>query len=179
MENIKNIFVNKEKTAIYFSISCFFVFIGVFYFDEMINFDVKPLKSIMLLLGFAIFSFGVFLSIYLFLRKSPLVSISDDEITINMYFQKEAKIKFENIESFFIVETRHRGLVSNRQIFIELKIPSKKYSNSLFYKILKKIMPLKVANSQYGIQTIFLDIKHDELLKILNKKLREFNKSRN
>lgn len=179
MSNIKNIYVKKGKVIIFFSISIIFTSIFIFLFDDIVNFETKPFKSLIGILGFILFSFGVFLSIYLFLRKSPLVSILDDAIIINMYFQKEIKIKFENVESFFIVETRHRGIVSNRQIFIELKKPSIKYSNSVQYKFLKKIMPLKVANSQYSIQTNFLDINHDELLKILNKKLKDFNKSKN
>ncbi|BCY27448.1 STM3941 family protein [Flavobacterium okayamense] len=179
MENIKNIFVNKEKAAIYLSAGCFFVFIGVFYFDEMINFDVKPLKSIMLLLGLILFSFGIIHSIYLLSKKSPMLIVNDNEVFISIFLKKDRVVKFEDIESFFLVNTYHRGFVTNRIIFVELKKPSEKYSNSLFYKILKEIIPKRAVNSEFSIQTAFLDIKCDELLKILNKKLRDFNKSKN
>ncbi|WP_152378424.1 hypothetical protein [Flavobacterium haoranii] len=88
MENIKNIFVNKEKAAISFSIGCFFVFIGVFYIDEMINFDIKPLKSIMLLLGLLLFSFGIVHSVYLLSKKTPMLIIKDEEIIISIFLRK-------------------------------------------------------------------------------------------
>ncbi|SHJ03476.1 STM3941 family protein [Flavobacterium haoranii] len=179
MENIKNIFVNKEKAAISFSIGCFFVFIGVFYIDEMINFDIKPLKSIMLLLGLLLFSFGIVHSVYLLSKKTPMLIIKDEEIIISIFLRKNRVVKFEEIESFFLVETYHRGFVSNRNIFIELKETSITPSKGWLCKLLNGIISKKITNSKYSIQTIFLDINHDELLKILNKKLRDFNKSKN
>jgi len=179
LENVKNIFVNKEKAAIFFSVGCFFVIAFVFFFDEMINFDIKPFKSIMLLLGLILFSFGIVHSIYLFSKKTPMLIVKDDEVIISIFLRKDRVVKFEDIESFFLVKTYHKGFVSNRFIFVELRGTSMKYSKTWFYKLFNRITPKKIANSKYSIQTTFLDIRHDELLKILNKRLRDFNKSRN
>lgn len=80
-------------------------------------------------------------------------------------------IQFENIKSFFIVNSHYRGIKTNRQIFIELNKPSEKYSKTLFYKFLNKINK-PIANSQYSIQTDFLNIKQQKLLELLNKKIK-------
>ena len=178
MDKNINIFVNKEKEAIYFFGGCFFVIAIIVFFDKMIDFDVKPFRSVVILLGLMLSSFGVIHSSVLLFKKTPSLVINDNEIIIWVFLRRDRVIKFQDIESFFLVNTHHRGFVTNRLIFIELKEPSSKYSNSLFYRMLKKITSKEVANSEFSIQTNFLDIKHDELLKILNKKLREFNKSK-
>jgi hypothetical protein len=172
-----NIFANKEKAAIYLFGGCFFVIISIISFDKIVNFDAKPFRSFVILLGVLLFTFGVIYSIVLLFKKAPLLVISEKEIIIWTFLRKEKVIMFKDIESFFLVKTYHRGFVTNKLIFIQLKEPSNKYSNSLFYRIINKITSKKVANSEFSIHTNFLNIKHDELLKLLRNKLRNYNKS--
>jgi hypothetical protein len=171
------IFANKEKAAIYLFGGCFFVVISIIFFDKIVNFDAKPFRSFIILLGILLFTFGIIYSIILLFKKAPLLVISEKEIIIWTLLRKEKVIMFKDIESFFLVKTYHRGFVTNRLIFVELKEPSSKYSNSLFYRTVNKITSKEVANSEFSIHTNFLDIKHDELLKLLRKKLRDYNKS--
>src|SRR5690606_39352127 len=87
------------------------------------------------------------------------------------YSQCNSKIKIveiDNINSFFIVNNYHRGIATNRQIFIELKKPDTKYSNTWLYNLIFKISK-PIANYQYTSQTDFLNIKQKEILEILNK----------
>ena len=55
--------------------------------------------------------------------------------------------------------------------FIEVKKPSENFSNMWFNKFLSRISK-RLANSQYSIQTNFLNIKQETLLEILNKKIK-------
>jgi len=127
----------------------------------------------MLLFGFIIFVFGIIISILYLIRKKPLLTVTTNEIIIYNILTKQINVNFEEIKSFFVVTTHYKGIANNRQIFIEMKKPTKKYSDSWFYKLLLKL-DIKIANSQYGIHTDFLNINHKKLLEILNKKLKKF-----
>ena len=105
-------------------------------------------------------------------RKSPLLIINDDEIVILNPFRKAIIIKFLDIQLFSVISTRFRGISTNRQILIELKCPTDKYQKTLYYKALKNVDD-KLANSQYGIQTSFLNIDYKDLLKTLNQRLKK------
>jgi hypothetical protein len=137
----------------------------------MIDFDEKPFKSVILILVFLLFTFGIILSILLLTRKKPLLIIKDKQIVIHHVLTSSKTIEIKNIKSFFIVNNYHRGIKTNRQIFIELKKPTENYTNMWFYKFLSKISK-PLANSQYSIQTDFLKIRQENLLEILNGKIK-------
>ena len=166
-----NFYTNKLSSFLLFLISSIFVIGTIFLCDKMIDFEENPFKSVILILGFLLFTFGLVLSILLLTRRKPLLTITDNQIIIHSVLTSSKTIEIENIKSFFIVNNYHRGIKTNRQIFIELKKPTENYTNMWFYKFLSKISK-PLANSQYSIQTDFLNIKQQKLLEILNGKIK-------
>jgi hypothetical protein len=167
-----NFYSNKSTSFLLLIISSTFVIIGIFWSENLINFEETPFESLFVISGYLLFLFGIFLSILLLTRKKPLLTITDNQIIIYSVLTASKTIQIENVKSFFIVNNRYRGINSNRQIFIELKEPTQKYSKTQFYKFLNKISP-RFANSQYSIQTDFLNIKQQKLLEILDKKIKK------
>ena len=166
-----NYYSNKITSSLLFIISLIFVIGGIFLRDKMFDFGEKPFKSSILILGLLLFSFSIILSLLLLIRKKPLLTITDKQIIIHNALAPTKTVEINNIESFFIVNNNFRGIESNRQIFIELKKPTERYTNMWFYKLLSKISK-PIANSQYSIQTDFLNVKQKVLLEILNRKLK-------
>jgi hypothetical protein len=166
-----NYYSNKGTSFLLFLLSAIFIVAGIFFHDDIINFEQKPFKSSILVMGFLLFAFGIVLSLLLLARKKPLLTITNNQIIINSVLTSAKVVEINNIKSFFIVNTYNRGIATNRQIFIELKKPTEAYRNMWFYKFLFKINK-PMANSQYSIQTDFLNIKQQKLLEILNQKIK-------
>ncbi|WP_420842314.1 STM3941 family protein [Flavobacterium ammonificans] len=161
---------NKIRAFFLLLISSLMVFCGIN--ENLFDFELKPFKSTMLLLGFVIFVFGIIISILYLIRTKPLLTVTKNEIIIyNILSTKKTNVNFEEIKSFFVITTSYKGITNNRQICIQMKKPIKEYNNSLFYKFLLKF-DIKIANSQYVIQTNFLNINHKKLLAILNDHLK-------
>ena len=116
--------------------------------------------------------FGIIISVLHLIRTKPLLTVTTNEIIIYNVLAKQININFQEVKSFFVITTSYRGITNNRQICIEMKKPTKKYSDSWFYNLLLKF-DIKIANSQYGIQTNFLNTNHIKLLAILNKYLKK------
>jgi hypothetical protein len=169
MEKIE-IYSNKTKATFLLIISLVFSFSTIFLFEN-INLNKGIFHKFLTILGFILFFSGIILAVKLLLRKEPLLIITSEEILINQVLMKPIKINFKDIKSFEVVSIYNRGFRTNTQIYIEMKEPTEKYKNSMQYKFLFWISSPRIANSQYGIQTTFLDINYKELLKILNKKL--------
>lgn len=163
---------NKIKAFFLLLVSSLLVFCGIFLYKSIFNFELKPFKSIMLLFGYSIFVFGIIISILYLIRTKPLLTVTTNEIIIYNILTKQININFEEIKSFFVITTSYRGIANNRQICIEMKKPTKKNSDSWFYKLLLKF-DIKIANSQYVIQTNCLNINHKKLLAILNEHLKK------
>ena len=163
---------NRIKAFLLLLISSLFVICAIFFYKTIFDFELKPFKSIMLLFGFIIFVFGIIISTLLLIRTKPLLTVTTNEIIIHNILTKQINVNFEEIKSFFVIVTSYRGITNNRQICIEMKKPTQKYSNSWFYKLLLKF-DIKIANSQYGIQTNFINTNHIKLLAILNKYLKK------
>ena len=170
--SIISFYSNIEKASLMLIGSSIFTFGCILVFNENINFKLNLFKGIMFFLGIILFGFGVIVSFLLLIRKKPMITLTENELIIFNVIRKEKIVKFKDIKSFFIVNTYHRGFVSSRHIFVEMKKPSEKYSNSWYYNIYK-IFGVEMVNSEYSLQTTFIDINHKELLKILNKKLKQ------
>lgn len=165
----ENFYSNKLTSFLLLLISLIFVIAGIFLGDKLINFEDKLFKSVILILGFLLFLFGIILSLLLLTRKKPLLTITNSQVIIHNVLTSSKIIQIDNIKSFFIVNNHYRGIKTNRQIFIELIKPTEKYTETRFYKFLNKINK-PIANSQYSIPTDFLNIKQQKLLELLNKK---------
>jgi hypothetical protein len=163
---------NRKKAFLLLLISSLLVFSGIFFYKNIFDFELKPFKSLMLLFGFIIFVFGIIISVLNLIRTKPLLTVTTNKIIIYNVLAKQININFEEIKSFFVITSSYRGITNNRQICIEMKKPTKKYSDSWFYNLLLKF-DIKIANSQYGIQTNFLNTNHIKLLAILNKYLKK------
>ena len=163
-----NFYSNKLTSFLLLIISSILVTGGIFVSEKILNFEDKPFKTTFLIFGFLLFVLGIILSLLLLFRRKPLLTITDNQIIIHNVIAKSKIVEIDNINSFFIVNNYHRGIATNRQIFIELKKPYTKYSNTWLYNLIFK-MSKPIANSQYSIQTDFLNIKQKELLEILNK----------
>jgi hypothetical protein len=170
MEKIE-IYSNKLKTTFFIFVSLSLLISGICFY-KIIFLNKSLFSKSILFLGFLLFVFGVIYSLFLLFRKSPLLIINDDEIVILNPFRKAIIIKFLDIQSFSVISNRFSGIASNRQILIELKCPTDKYQNTLYYKAIKKVDD-KLANSQFGIQTSFLNIDYKDLLKTLNQRLKK------
>lgn len=164
---------NKIKAFFLLLVSSLLVFSVIFFYKKMFDFELKPFKSITLLFGFFIFVFGIIISVLYLIRTKPLLTVTTNEIIIyNILLTKQINVNFEEIKSFFVITTSYKGIANNRQICIELKKPTKKYSDSWFYKLQLKFST-KIANSQYVIQTNFINTNHIRLLTILNEYLKK------
>lgn len=168
----EHFYSNKLTSFLLLLISSIFVFAGIFLGEKMINFEEKLFKSLILIFSFLLFSFGIVLSFLLLTRKNPLLTITNSQIIIYSVLTSSKTIQIDNIKSFFIVNNHYRGIKTNRQIFIELNKPTEKYTKTRFYKFLNKISK-PIANSQYSIQTDFLNIEQQKLLELLNKKIKK------
>lgn len=165
------IYPSKIKTILFLVVSLSLLISGICFY-KIIFLNKSLFSKSVLFLGFLLFVFGVIYSLFLLFRKSPLLIINNDEIVILHPFRKTILIKFLDIQSFSVISNRFRGIPTNRHILIELKKPSDKYQNTYYYKNLKRIS-VKLANSEYGIQTSFLDIGYKDLLKTLNLRLKK------
>ena len=54
--------------------------------DKLIDFEESIFKSIILVLSFLLFSFGIILSILLLTRKKPLLTITKNEMTVKYLY---------------------------------------------------------------------------------------------
>lgn len=166
-------FYSSKLTAFFlFLISSVFVFFGFVFYESIFNFESKPSRSTFLLLALLLFLSGIIISIKLLFRKKPLLTISTNELVIYTIFRKPIFLRFHEIKSFYLVTSHHKGIPTNRKIFIELKEPSQRFKNSVYYRI-TRIFSLRLANSQYGIQADLIKINHNELLEILNDRLQK------
>lgn len=173
VESVKiDYYPNIEKASLFLIGSVIFTFGSVLVFKDFLNYNQNIFKGILIFLGTILFALGGIHSLFLLVRKKPLITLTENELIIFNVIKKEKIIKFKDIKSFFIVNTYNKGFVSSRHIFIEMKKPTEKYSNSWYYKLYKKF-GVEIANSEYSIQTTFIDVNHKELSKILNKKLKE------
>ncbi len=167
----EHFYPNKLTSFLLFLISSIFVIAGIVLGEKMIDFEEKLFKSVIFIFSFLLFSFGIVLSFLLLTRRKPLLTITNSQIIIHNVLTPSKTIQIDNIKSFFIVNTHHRGIKTNRQIFIELNKPTEKYTKTWFYIFLNKISK-PIANCQYSIQTDFLNIKQEKLLELLNKKIK-------
>ena len=166
-----NFYSNKLSSFLLLLISSAFVIAGLIFGNELINFEEQPFGSIILIFSFLLFLFAIILSILLLIRKKPLLTITNSQIIIYNVLTSSKIVDINNIKSFFLVNNYSRGIKTNRQIFIEMKKPTEKYLNMWLYKFLGRLSK-PIANSQYSIQTDFLDIKQERLLEILNGKIK-------
>lgn len=169
--DVINVYLKKSKVLLFLIVSLIFTIISVSLFDKIIE-NKSAFEKIILLSGMILFGFGVVLSIIYLLRKKPMLTIDDEKITIYKLFGNPNIVYLENIKSVNIWTTYHKSFVSNRQIVFELRNPTDKYKRTLFYKLIKEISSQKTANTQYGIQTNFLDLKYSEIEKIINEKIK-------
>ncbi|WP_394801807.1 STM3941 family protein [Chryseobacterium daecheongense] len=165
--NEVHFYSSKIKSFFLLIISGFFTFSFIYFYDDL---KYKNLfKVIILYLGFALFLFGVIYSMILLLRRKPLLSVTDTQIIIYDILRKPVTLNFKDISSFYVVSTHHRGLKTNEQICIITTFQKKK-ANSFLNRNISKIFP-SFSYVQYGIQTSLLNVKTNELLKLLNKRL--------
>lgn len=167
----EHFYSNKLTSFLLLLISSIFVISGILLSEKNINFEENLFKSVIFIFAFLFFSFGIVLAFLLLKRKKPLLTITNSEIIIHNVLSQSKTIQIDNIKSFYIFNTQYRGIKSNRQIFIELNKPTEKYTKSWFYNFLNKISKT-IDNSQYSIQTDFLNIKQQKLLELLNKKIK-------
>lgn len=112
-------------------------------------------------LGFVLFSLGLIYSIVLLFRRKPLLTITDHQIIIYHMFAKPVSVGFGDIVSFYVSDTRHRGIKTTEHIFIVLKSADQEGKSSPF--------------NQQSIQVDILNVKTKVLLDLLQTKLRNFN----
>lgn len=168
----ENFYSNKLTSFLLLLISSIFIILGIFLGKKLIDFEENLFKSIILIFSFLLFLFGFVLSLLLLTRKKPLLTITNTQIIIHSALYSSKTIQIDNIKSFFIVNNHYRGIKTNRQIFIELHKPTENYTKTWFYRFLNKVSK-PIANSQYSIQTDFLNIKQQKLLELLNKKIKK------
>lgn len=161
---------NKLKAFLLLIISSAFVFCGFLFPDKLLDFSNHPFKSSMIILGICLFIFGIVMASLLLLRVKPLLSINDDQIIIYDIFRKPKILNLDEINSFELFELTTQ-YSTNREILVELKNSSEKVRASLYYKILNKFSQ-KIANTRYSIKPQFIKVNHNELVKILNQKLK-------
>src|SRR5690554_1494616 len=77
-----NFYSNKTQAIILFLISSFFVFAGILLRERLFHFETHPFKSSALVLGLFMFTCGAIFSILLIFRSKPLLTISENQITI-------------------------------------------------------------------------------------------------
>ena len=167
----EHFYSNKLTSFLLLLISSIFVIAGILLGEKMVDFEEKLFKSVILIFSFLLFSFGIVLSFLMLTRKKPLLTITNSQIIIHNVLTPSKTVQIDNIKSFFIVNTHHRGIKTNRQIFIELNKPTEKYTKTWYHKFLNKISK-PIANSQYSIQTDFLNIRQQKLFELLNKKIK-------
>lgn len=173
-KNTLHFYINRKKEIRDLVVATIFVFVLLFLRDKLMNFELNPIRGSIIAITIVFLFFVIIHSIILLLRNKPSITVTETEIILYKLFGKLIIVKFSDIESFNILTTYHKGIPSSNQIVIELKKPSEKYSRTWFYKFLK-LFGSKVANSQYGMLTNNLDIKSEELFKILKRRLKKHN----
>src|SRR5690606_15659806 len=122
--------------------------------------------------GIIFFGSSVLLFFILLIRKKPMLKIDNEKVVIYKLHGKIINIPFKNIKSVDVWTTRgYNGLTTNRQLVFELKTPSEEYKKSFYYRLIKSVSTSKVANSQYAIQTGFLNINYKKLEKLINERI--------
>lgn len=153
---------SKIKSLLMFIISSVFCYLFFHFYKKLDNENL--FKVIISHLGFILFLFGFFYSIILLLRRKPLLTITNTQIIIHSTLAKTVLINFEDISSFFVSTTRFRGIKTTEYIFIVTKSSMKNKDSSKLYT--------EFSNPKHSIQTDILNIKTNDLLKILNDKLK-------
>jgi len=119
---------------------------------------------IMLYLVLIILIFGIIYSLILLFRRKPLLTVTNSQIIIYNILGKSSAVNFEDIKSFHVSNTTHRGIKTSEQINIFLKHPKENSSK-------------KSVFSLYFTQHISVDIlnvKTKVLLELLNDRLKNF-----
>lgn len=161
---------NKLKALLLLIISSTFIFCGFIFWDILLDFSNHPFQSLMIILGMSLFVFGIVMAVILLLRVKPLLSVNDKQIIIYDIFRKPTALNLNEIKSFELFEIRTL-YSTNREILIELKNPSTKIRSSLYYKLMNQFSQ-KIANTKYSIRPQFIKANHNDLVKILNQKLK-------
>jgi hypothetical protein len=157
---------SKIKSIILLIISFGFVYFFIYSYEEL---TYKSYFIVMMShLVFILFSFSIVYSMILIFRRKPLLTINENEIIIFDPLRKKVLIPFDDIESFFISSTSHRG-IKTHQINIVMKNAKLKKN-----KIVKTIFP-QFENVQYAIQSNLLNVKTKKLIIILNSYLKNSN----
>jgi len=168
--NELNFYSNKLKAFFLLIISLITIFCAFVAWNTIIDFSDNAFKSSILLLTLILVVFGVIVAVALLSRKKPLLSINDNQIIIYDIFRKPILLNLKEIKSFELFELKSI-YSTNREILIELKNPSRKAQSSLYYRLLKRFS-LKIANTRYSIRLQFIKVNRNELMEILNQKLR-------
>ncbi|MBL1223079.1 hypothetical protein JET18_19705 [Chryseobacterium sp. L7] len=151
---------SKMTSVILFVISAVFVYL--FFSLDQDRYSV--FMVVMHNLGFALFSLGLIYSIVLLFRRKPLLTITDHQIIIYHMFAKPVSVGFGDIVSFYVSDTRHRGIKTTEHIFIVLKSAYQNRKGG-------KSSPF----NQQSIQVDILNVKAKVLLELLNSRLETFN----
>lgn len=161
---------NKLKAFFLLIISFATIVCAFVIWEVIIDFSDNAFKSSILLLVVILSFFGVVMSVVLLFRSKPLLSINNSEIIIYDIFRKPIFLDLKEIKSFALFELRSR-YSTNKEILIELKNSSRKTKSSLYYRFLKRFS-LKIANTRYSIKIQFIKASSNELIEILNQKLK-------
>ncbi|WP_410693326.1 STM3941 family protein [Chryseobacterium sp. SIMBA_038] len=151
---------NKTSNLFLFIVSFLFCVAFVYFYEDL---QRKSLfKIIISHFAFILCLFGSAYSFLLLIRRKPLLTISNTHIIIYNLLRKDISVNFEDISKFTVsITTNYRGIKTTEQINIILKSNTKNNNLSSEFPILHEI-----------IQTDILNIKTNDLLKILNDKLK-------
>lgn len=166
-ENEINIYSNKQKALFLFLICFAFLFSSIIYSQKIKMFLSNTFAYVFIHL---IMIAGLYLSLVLLFRRKPLLTITDTELIIYNPLYKTKKIRLEDVKSFQLFEVR-LNFSRSSEILIELNRETEVADENFYFKILRKISS-RLANTKYSIKPYFLKVNKNNLLNILNKRLK-------
>ncbi|WP_442784946.1 STM3941 family protein [Chryseobacterium sp. MYb264] len=147
--NEVHFYSNKTKNLLSFITSAIFCTAFIYSYEDLQN---KKLTTVIIShLAFLLFTFGSGSTFLLLIRKKPLLTITNTEIIIYNLLSKTISVKFENISNFYIHKSTYRGIKTTESINI---VYNRKNKQKFF--------------GSHNIQTNTLNVKTEDLLKILN-----------
>ena len=167
------IYSNKKKAFFLLLGSLMFVILGLFCFINAENIKNNLFRNplIIQIVGIAsilFFGFGIYVAIRQLIRNKLMLVIDEKGITVNP--KKEEIIDWKDIDGFSEIK------INNVKIIIIQMNNSQDYIDNESNKIRKSLMKYNLENygSPFNISVSTMDLKYEELLKLLNENLIEY-----
>src|SRR5690606_8357952 len=98
-KNTLQFYINRKKEIRDLLVATIFVFLLLFLRDKLMNFELNPIRGIIIAITIVLLFFVIIHSIILLLRNKPSITVTETEIILYKLFGKLIIVKFSDRKS--------------------------------------------------------------------------------